>query len=77
MMVNVDNANSSSVGFGLEDLPHILNNNNNDSEAKSEDDIRRIDKVSFKSKLMMLDVQTTRNINHERLRECFYNVRIL
>ena len=47
MMVNVDNSSSSSVGFGLEDLP-LLNNNNNDSEAKSEDD-RTIDKVSFKT----------------------------
>ena len=33
MMVNLDNA-SSSVGFGLEDLLHL--NNNNESEAKSE-----------------------------------------
>ena len=48
MMVNVDNTNSSSVGFGLEDLP-LLNNNNNEAEAKSEDDIRSIDKVSFKT----------------------------
>ena len=64
MMVNVDNANSTSVGFGLEDLPHILNNNNNDSEAKSEDDhIRSMDKVSFKKTLFrkkrfMLDEMT-------------------
>ena len=70
MMVNVDNTNSSSVGFGLEDLP-LLNNNNNEAEAKSEDDIRSIDKVSL-SKLMM-HVQT-RNINHERLRESLFNV---
>ena len=71
MMVNVDNANSSSVGFGLEDLP-LLNNNNNEAEAKSEDDIRSIDKVSFKTDDACPNTQhQSREVARVRVYVCF------
>ena len=60
MMVNLDNGSSSSVGFGLEDLLH-LNNNNNEAEAKTESTSDTIDKVR----------RYLRNFIRERLRVWF------
>ena len=61
MMVNLDNASASSVGFGLEDLLH-LNNNNNEAEAKTESASDTIDKVR----------RYSRNFRCERLRVWFH-----
>ena len=61
MMVNLDNASASSVGFGLEDLLH-LNNNNNEAEAKTESASDTVNKVR----------RYSRNFRCERLRVWFH-----